>query len=232
VAQLVIATNKLKRLSAFGSDKAKKTSKSRIRRIFDQADKDGSGALDKHELRSVLRKMFRKSDVSFDSKQLRKYAELQIAEHDSDGSGTIGISLSSHLFPSSLLNCFLLLDFEEFAELYQKIMEDPEIPEDMKKGALASEKEAAGEKEKSSPNLLSVFFDITNLLLPFPHLLSSREIVLQVQVIEFLHKEVVVQVILQEVSDFERFHSSCARGQERFYDRKSVFSSCNNDSVS
>jgi len=129
VAEVVMAANKLKRLSAFGSEKAKKTSKSRIKRIFDQADKDGSGSLDKEELRSVLRKIFRKSDVSFDSKQMRKYAALQIAEHDSDGSGTI--------------------DFEEFAELYQKIMDDPEIPDDLKKGAKTSEKEQSSSKSKS-----------------------------------------------------------------------------------
>jgi len=130
IAEVVMAANKLKRLSAFGSENAKKTSKSRIKRIFDQADKDGSGSLDKEELRSVLRKIFRKTEVSFDSKQMRKYAELQIAEHDSDGSGTI--------------------DFEEFAELYQKIMEDPEIPDDLKKGAKASEKEQAPHSKSKS----------------------------------------------------------------------------------
>jgi len=96
----------------------------KLRKIFERADEDGNGSLDKNEVRHLILRLFRNSKVDFNSKHLAKYAELQFNAVDKDGSGS--------------------LSFEEFMVLYEKLMTDPDIPEEMKKGA----KETESEKSK------------------------------------------------------------------------------------
>jgi len=87
----------------------------RLTTIFQQADKDGNGSLDSRELRHVVAKCFKKRDIEFDSTVLKKYTELQISTVDENQDGTV--------------------DFDEFVVLYNRLMEDPELPIQMKAAA-------------------------------------------------------------------------------------------------
>eukprot|EP01130_Rhizamoeba_saxonica_P002489 TRINITY_DN12281_c0_g1_i1.p1 TRINITY_DN12281_c0_g1~~TRINITY_DN12281_c0_g1_i1.p1 ORF type:complete len:235 (-),score=72.12 TRINITY_DN12281_c0_g1_i1:32-682(-) len=87
----------------------------RLRKIFEKADKDGNGFLDSKELRHVVARAFKKNDIDFDSKLIYKYSALQMDKHDADGNGE--------------------LEFEEFVELYNNLIEDPELPISLKRRA-------------------------------------------------------------------------------------------------
>jgi len=78
-------------------------------------------------VRHLIRKIFRNSKVDFNSNYLAKYTELQFNAIDKDKSGS--------------------LNFEEFMILYDKLMTDPDIPEEMKKGAKASEREKLSKED-------------------------------------------------------------------------------------
>lgn len=82
-----------------------------LRRIFDEYDEDGNGTIDSVELKSVL-------DSSLKGKipasLFKKYQALMMEKYDKDKNGTI--------------------EFEEFIELYQDIVADPELPISLKPG--------------------------------------------------------------------------------------------------
>jgi len=87
----------------------------RLRRIFEKADKDGSGSLDDREIRHVVAKAFKNKNVEFDTTLIRKYTELQMNKFDADHTGSI--------------------NFDEFARLYKSLLEDPELPIQLRRKA-------------------------------------------------------------------------------------------------
>eukprot|EP01124_Arcella_intermedia_P035035 TRINITY_DN8826_c0_g1_i1.p1 TRINITY_DN8826_c0_g1~~TRINITY_DN8826_c0_g1_i1.p1 ORF type:complete len:262 (-),score=83.06 TRINITY_DN8826_c0_g1_i1:35-799(-) len=98
-----------------------KKRRKKLKKIFERADEDGNGSLDQLEVRHLIRRIFKTSKVDLASQNLIKYAETQFNLVDKDGSGT--------------------LDFEEFLELYDKLLTDPQIPEEMKLNAKQTETE-------------------------------------------------------------------------------------------
>eukprot|EP01123_Difflugia_compressa_P005154 TRINITY_DN1675_c0_g1_i1.p1 TRINITY_DN1675_c0_g1~~TRINITY_DN1675_c0_g1_i1.p1 ORF type:complete len:256 (-),score=62.44 TRINITY_DN1675_c0_g1_i1:164-931(-) len=104
--------------------------RSKLRKIFDRADEDGNGSLDKKEVRHLIRRVFRSSNVDFNSKFLSKYTELHFNAKDGKA-----------------------MSFEEFMLLYDKLMTDPDIPEEMKNGAKATETEKLTKQQDELPPL-------------------------------------------------------------------------------
>jgi len=88
------------------------SSRARLLKIFQHADTDKNGVLDLNELECLIARAFKNKDIDFVGKHaLKKYTRMQLREHDKDGSGTI--------------------DFEEFVNLYTKLLNDPEIPPEL-----------------------------------------------------------------------------------------------------
>jgi len=81
----------------------------RLYKIFQRADKDKNGVLDASELEQLIVRAFKHKDIDFNGKEaIKKYTQLQLKEYDKDGSGDI--------------------NFEEFADLYAKLLNNPDIP--------------------------------------------------------------------------------------------------------
>jgi len=88
------------------------SSRARLLKIFQHADRDKNGVLDLNELECLIARAFKNKDIDFvGNDALKKYTRMQLQEHDKDGSGTI--------------------DFEEFVNLYTKLLDDPEIPPEL-----------------------------------------------------------------------------------------------------
>eukprot|EP01126_Amoeba_proteus_P008584 TRINITY_DN13210_c0_g1_i4.p1 TRINITY_DN13210_c0_g1~~TRINITY_DN13210_c0_g1_i4.p1 ORF type:complete len:273 (+),score=46.85 TRINITY_DN13210_c0_g1_i4:54-872(+) len=87
-----------------------------LKTLFDKYDKDHSTSLSRSEVRQLVRRIFRQEHKEdFDRKHLDKYSNKTFKEYDIDGSGT--------------------LNFEEFVQLYQRIIFDSEFPEKLRKKA-------------------------------------------------------------------------------------------------
>eukprot|EP01129_Flabellula_baltica_P015110 TRINITY_DN747_c0_g1_i1.p1 TRINITY_DN747_c0_g1~~TRINITY_DN747_c0_g1_i1.p1 ORF type:complete len:219 (-),score=58.96 TRINITY_DN747_c0_g1_i1:105-761(-) len=109
--------------------------------IFHQADKDGNGTLDARELRHVIAKCFKKKDIDFNSNVLKKYTELQLNTHDVSGDGNV--------------------ELDDFIVLYHKLMEDPELPIQLKRAATedGEEIELGDTEQDYTPQPLNVIND-------------------------------------------------------------------------
>lgn len=89
------------------------------RLLIAQADKDKSGSLSRREVRHLIRHIFRQEGRDdFNAKYLATYSNMVFKEHDTDGSKS--------------------LDFDEFVNLYQKLMQDTKIPDQIKRKATFS----------------------------------------------------------------------------------------------
>jgi len=99
-----------------GSDEEREA----LQREFKKADKDKSGNLSRREVRHLVRRIFKQEhrDEEYDSKYWANYANLAFKEADVDNSQTI--------------------DFDEFCVLYNKLMNDDDIPTPLKKKATQS----------------------------------------------------------------------------------------------
>jgi hypothetical protein len=84
-----------------------------------QADRDKSGSLSRREVRHLVRRIFRQEHrEDFDTQYLSKYANMAFKEHDKDGNHS--------------------LDFDEFVSLYKQIMNDVQVPAQLKRKATFS----------------------------------------------------------------------------------------------
>jgi len=79
-----------------------------LKKLFEEEDEDKSGELNKTEMRNLLRRLFGVANLDFEAKELQKYTLLNF-----------GGSAAPLLF-------------EDFAKLYDELMQDDDIAEELK----------------------------------------------------------------------------------------------------
>jgi len=96
--------------------------RARIQKLFTKADKDESGFLDVPEVAKLIQGAFKKKDLErLGDLTLEKFAERQVKKYDASGNGR--------------------LEFSEFLHLYEELLEDPKLPDDLRASAIEADDE-------------------------------------------------------------------------------------------
>jgi len=92
----------------------------RLHKIFERADKDSSGFLDVVEVCNMIKNAFKKKDLErLGNLPLIQFAQSQVKKYDKSGNGKI--------------------EFEEFMDFYEDLLEDPKLPDDLRQSSNAAD---------------------------------------------------------------------------------------------